>query len=288
MPSLRPLGAHMSVSGGFITAVKQAVTVGADAVQIFTKSQLRWEAPPITEADAAAFRAAVKEAGLRFVCAHDSYLINLASGDSAARAKSVASLTHELRRADRLGCACLVLHPGSPKTESREVGVERVAAGVREVLKATPECACKLALENTAGQGSTLGTTFAELARMIELAGAPARLGVCLDTCHAFAAGHELRTPKAVAELAREFDRLIGLARLLVMHLNDSKKPFGSNLDRHEHIGQGSLGEDAFRCVLREPALKGIPGILETPKDDDDPELTEDRNALALLRKLEA
>lgn len=283
----RPLGAHMSVSGGFVTAVKQSVAAGADAVQIFTKSQLRWAAPPIQPGDAAAFRAAVKAAGLRFVSAHDSYLINLAAGDDEVRAKSVASLIHEAGRAELLGCACVVLHPGSPKEDGRDVGVERVAAGLRDVLKATASCTCRIALENTAGQGNTLGRTFAEIAAMIRLAGDDPRLGVCLDTCHAFAAGYELRTPAAVAKLAEEFDRTLGLKRLLMLHLNDSKKDLSSHVDRHEHIGTGCIGEEGFRCVLNEPALKGIPGILETPKDEDDPDMTDDRRNLAKLRACE-
>ncbi|MFA4945657.1 MAG: deoxyribonuclease IV [Lentisphaeria bacterium] len=283
----RPLGAHLSIRGGFTTAVQQAMVAGADAVQIFTKSQLRWQAAPIPAAAAEAFRAAVAKAKLRFLCAHDSYLINLASGSPESRQKSIESLAHELRRAELLGCACLVLHPGSPKEDSREAGIERVADGLKQVLAATAECACKLALENTAGQGATLGTSFAEIAAMIRLAGAGPRLGVCLDTCHAFAAGYELRTPAAAAALAAEFDREIGLGRLLLLHLNDSKKPLASKVDRHEHIGQGCIGLDGFRSVLREPAFRGIPGILETPKDEDDPELREDRANLARLRECE-
>ncbi len=286
---LRPLGAHMSVSGGFTTAVEQSALVEATAVQIFTKSQLRWQSSPITAGEAQAFRAAVAASPLRFVCVHDSYLINLAATDDAIREKSVTSLAHELERAELLGCACVVMHPGAPKQDPKEVGIRRIADGLRDVLRATAGMKVKIALENTAGQGSTLGVNFAEIAAMLAGADGDARLGVCLDTCHAFASGYELRTPQAVAAMLDEFEQAIGLGRLLMLHLNDSKKDCGSRIDRHEHIGKGCIGAVGFSCVLQEPRLRGIPGIIETPKDDaKDPDLKEDRENLTLLRELEA
>ena len=284
---LRPLGAHMSISGGFPTAVRQSVAAQATALQIFTKSQLRWESAPISGDAILEFRKAVAAAGIRFVSVHDSYLINLASGDPELWNKSVHSLILEVERAELLGCACVVLHPGSPKDDGQEVGIARVAKGLRAVLDATKGYKVGLALENTAGQGATLGVSFAEIAKMIQAAGGDERLGVCLDTCHAFASGYELRTPMAVRMMAEEFDQTIGLKRLWMLHLNDSKKDLGSRVDRHEHIGQGCIGEEGFRCVLNDPAFRGLPGILETPKNEADPTMLEDRENLAILRRLE-
>ena len=283
----RPLGAHMSVSGSFLTAVTATVTAGADALQIFTKSQLRWHAPPIADSTAREFRAAVQAAGLRFLSAHDSYLINLAAGSEDTWANSVASLTLELERAAQLGVFCLVLHPGSPKTDGAAVGIQRIVKGLREVLRSTAGNPVRLALENTAGQGATLGATVQELAAMIDGCDGDPRLGLCLDTCHAFAAGYDLRTPAAVAALVDAITAGPGLDRLLMLHLNDSKKECGQHLDRHEPIGEGCIGEPGFRCLLAEPRLKGIPGILETPKSDD-PAMTDDRRNLATLRRCEA
>lgn len=279
----RPLGAHMSTSGSFVNAVEESLVVGATALQLFTKSQLRWAAPPIKPADAQAFRDAVAAAGLKHVCAHDSYLINLAATSDESRQKSVASLIHEIERAEMLGCACVVLHPGSPKEDGLDVGIQRVSDGLKQVLKATAGMACRVALENTAGQGATLGVKLVELRRMIEGCDNDPRLAVCLDTCHAFAAGYDLRTAQAVAAFADEVERELGLKRIMMLHINDSKKDCGSRIDRHEHIGQGCLGEAAFRCFFAEPRFKGIPGIIETPKDDDDPELKEDRMNLTKL-----
>lgn len=284
---LRPLGAHMSISGGFLTAVKQSVAAGADALQIFTKSQLRWETSPISDDAAKEFRDAVAAARIKFVSVHDSYLINLASGDPELWRKSVNSLTHEVRRAEQLGCNCVVLHPGSPKDDGAEAGIARVGKGLREVLDATSDCKAGLALENTAGQGATLGISFEEIAKIIHAAGDDQRLGVCLDTCHAFASGYELRTPMAVKLMADEFESTIGLKRLWMLHLNDSKKDCGSRVDRHDHVGVGCIGEDGFRCVLNEPAFRGLPGILETPKAEDDPTMGDDCKNLAILRRLE-
>ncbi|MEI8080056.1 MAG: deoxyribonuclease IV [bacterium] len=285
--SLRPLGAHMSVAGSFLTAVTETVTAGADALQIFTKSQLRWHAPPIADRAACEFRAAVQAAGIRFLSAHDSYLINLAAGSEDTWAKSVTSLTLELERAAQLGVCCVVLHPGSPKTDGAEVGIQRIVKGLREVLRSTAGNPVRIALENTAGQGATLGVTVQELTAMIAGCDGDPRLGLCLDTCHAFAAGYDLRTPAAVAALVDAIAAGPGLDRLLLLHLNDSKKACGLHLDRHEPIGAGCIGELGFRCLLAEPRLKGIPGILETPKSDD-PAMTDDRRNLATIRRCEA
>jgi len=277
----------MSVSGAFTTAIDQALKAEATALQIFTKSQLRWQAPPIKPDEVKAFHQAYSASGLQFLCSHDSYLINLAASAEETWNKSVPALIQELERAELLGCFCVVLHPGSPKADSRETGISRIVKGLKEVLRATAGLKVRIALENTAGQGATLGNSFAELAAMIQGAGADPRLGICFDSCHGFAAGYELRTPQAVTAMVDELDREIGLNRLLMLHLNDSKKDCGSRIDRHEHIGKGCIGEAGFHCLLREPRLQGIPGIIETPKEDT-VEMAEDRENLALLRRLEA
>lgn len=282
---LRPLGAHMSVAGGFPRAVDRAQQVGASALQIFTKNQVQWHAPPLDAAKVVAFRQAAETAGLRFVCAHDSYLINPASPSERVRTLSEAGLELEVRRADALGCACLVMHPGSPKEDPVDVGLDRISRTVKHVLDATADCGTGIALENTAGQGRTLGAEFAQLADLLERLEWHPRLGVCLDTCHAFAAGYDLRTPQAVHALAQELQDTVTAERILLLHLNDSRGELGSHLDRHEHIGMGKIGEAGFAAVLREPLLRGVPGILETPKDAKT--LAEDSHNLDVLRRLE-
>ena len=275
----------MSIAGGLSQAVARAVAVGADALQIFTRNQRQWRVPPMLPAEATAFRAAATCAGLRFVCAHDSYLTNLASPDATVRERSVQTLVAELKRAAMLGCTCVVLHPGSPQADGVAAGIRRLVCGISQVLEATVEPAVMLALENTAGQGSALGADFGQLGEVLRRLDRHPRLGFCLDTCHAFAAGYDLRTAAAIDSLAREIDHTVGLDRLLLLHLNDSLRPLGSRVDRHAHVGQGALGAAAFRCLLRSPWFDGVPGIIETPKDDET--LAEDRANLERLRRFE-
>ncbi len=281
----RPLGAHMSIAGGFPNAVRRARRVNATALQIFTKNQVRWRAPTLNMADVTAFRKNAASAGIRFVCAHDSYLINPASPSERVRRLSENALEVEVRRADALGCACLVMHPGSPKDDPTDIGLSRVCETLARVLECTSDCTIRIALENTAGQGRTLGAELEQLAQIIEHLARHPRLGICLDTCHAFAAGYDLRTPHAVHVFAERVRDTIGLERVIMLHLNDSKGELGSRLDRHEHIGRGRIGEAGFAALLAEPLLRGIPGILETPKDPGT--LAEDVRNLTLLRRLE-
>ncbi len=264
----RPLGAHMSTSGAYTTAVEQTLAVKANAVQIFTKSQLRWQAPPLKDADASDFKAAVKEAKIKFVCAHNSYLINLASPTPENRDKSLASLIHELERSEALGCACLVMHPGSPKDDGLDTGIKRIADGLRQALKATSGCAVAIALENTAGQGATVGVSIDEIRRLMDGTDFDPRVRMCLDTCHAFAAGYDLREKSGVKRLVDEIESLLGLDRLMMLHLNDSKKECGSNVDRHENIGEGFIGIEGFKNFFADKRIRGIPGIIETPKEE--------------------
>ena len=282
----RPLGAHMSIAGGVPNAVARAEAVNATALQIFTRNQLQWRVPELDGEQVQRFLQAASDSALEFVCAHGNYLTNLAATDRLIRERSFESLVIELGRAEALGCRCVVMHPGSPKGDGASRGTRRVAAHLRRALEATADLRVSIAVENTAGQGATLGATFAELGEVIDRAGGHRRLAVCIDTCHAFAAGYDLRTPQDVTALADEIEATVGLDRIMLLHLNDSKGECGQRTDRHEHIGKGSIGCRGFQCVLNEPALRGIPGIIETPKHPKT--LAEDRENLRELRRLEA
>lgn len=223
--------------------------------------------PLLSEEDAGNFRTAVSNSQIEFVCAHASYLVNLAAPDDELRRRSIHALVKEMQRAARLGCECLVFHPGSHKGKGTEYGCTRVAEAVEEILTATSDSTIKLAIENTAGQGNTLGGTLQELATIREYAGNPKRLGMCLDTAHAFAAGFNLPDKTVCNEMIKKIDDTFGLNNLLVLHLNDSKTERGSNHDRHDHIGHGFIGASGFKNILNHPGISGVPGILETPKE---------------------
>jgi deoxyribonuclease IV len=291
---LPPLGAHHSIAGGFCRAVDRAVETGCDCLQVFTRNINQWAVSPLDEAEADAFRAAVRAAGLKLVVAHDSYLINPAAADAALRKKSIAALAEEVRRADRLGIPWVVAHPGAACGQPVEVAVARAAAGIAEALTKTRGLTTGILIETTAGQGSCLGASFEEIGTMLDtidaVPGLKKRVGVCLDTCHVFAAGYPLAPAAALDETLRAFDRHIGLSRLKVIHANDSKKELGSRVDRHEAIGKGKIGREAFQLLLRHPRLAGIPLILETPKEGPDgkPCPKVDRRNLATLRRLYA
>jgi len=289
----RPLGAHQSVAGGFDKAVERAVETGCECLQIFTRNVNRWDAAPIPAADAARFRAAVEAAGLAFVVAHDSYLINPAAADDALRGKSIDGLALELARAAELGIRWVVAHPGAAGSQDRATAVDRAGRGIAAALARTAGLDAGILVETTAGQGSCLGDTFEEVAaivRIVDEAGFAARVGVCLDTCHVFAAGYPL-APRADYEATIDaFDRAVGLGRLVAIHANDSKKPRGSRVDRHEAIGAGCIGPEAFALLLADPRLERVPVILETPKEGDDGKVDpeQDRRNLAALRRAAA
>lgn len=260
------LGAHMSIAGGLHRALERGRQIGCGAVQIFLKNQRQWAAKPLSPEAVSAFELARTLTGIRHVFAHSSYLINLATPANAAWAQAVDAFTDELDRAEALGLACVVIHPGSHLGAGVEAGLARVTAALDEVTRRTPGYRVKIALENTAGAGHAIGRTFAELGALIARAARPERLGVCVDTCHLFAAGYDIRTPADWEKTMAEFDRVVGWERLRAFHCNDSKKPFGSRVDRHEHIGQGAMGLGGFVNLVNDPRLKNIPLILETPK----------------------
>lgn len=277
------LGAHESIAGGIHRAFDRAQSVGCDAVQIFVRPNRSWAVPPLTQEDVALFRAAAAETAIRPVVAHSSYLLNLASPEDDLWRRSIETLIVELERCEALGVRWLVLHPGAHVGTGEKAGLSRMAHALGEVHTATTGSRSGVLLETTAGQGTRLGYRFEHLAWLLNHTVDGERLGICLDTCHAFAAGYELRTPEGYAATTEAFDRVIGLDRLKAIHLNDSKGELGSRKDRHQHIGKGHIGLAGFRHVLNDPRLAGLPGLLETPKSDD---LHEDRENLGVLRAL--
>jgi deoxyribonuclease-4 len=265
-------GSHLSVAGGLYKAADKAELLGMDTVQIFTKNNNQWKGKPLADEDIRLFREAVERAGLRRPCAHDSYLINLASPDDVLWQKSLDALVDELQRAEALGLDGVVMHPGSFVSSSEEVGLQRIATAIDEVHARTKKFHCQLWLETTAGQGTNLGHRFEQIATLLETVRDADRLGVCVDSCHIFAAGYPLQTPDEYAATMSEFDRTIGVDRICAWHLNDSKKPLGSRVDRHEHIGRGCLGLEPFRHILNDPRFAAVPMYLETEKGQEDGE----------------
>lgn len=281
------LGAHMSISGGYYKAIEAAADLEMDTVQLFTKNNNQWNAKPITPAEAEKFRGTLQARGLTAPIAHASYLINLGSPDEALWQKSVAAYAAELERAGELGIAYVVMHPGAFTTSNEADGIAAVARGLDEVHARVSPAAAQCLLENTAGQGSCLGWKFDHLTAILELVKERERVGVCFDTCHAFAAGYDLRTADQYRDAMQQFDDIVGLSRIKAFHLNDSKKGLGSRVDRHEHIGQGALGVEAFRCLLNDERVQHVPMYLETPKEDCGDEPWDAVN-LRLLRSLVA
>jgi deoxyribonuclease-4 len=263
-----PLGAHQSIAGGVHNALLAAARLGSDTVQMFTKNTNQWAARPLSPLDIDLFRKALRQTRLRFPTAHDSYLINLASPNPGLWRKSVDAFVDELDRAAALGLKYLVTHPGAHMGAGEEAGLALVARALDEVRARRPDGRVKVLLEITAGQGSCLGHRFEHLAAIFGQLKDPSRLGVCFDTCHALAAGYPLGTEAEYRDTFREFDRVIGLRRLKLFHLNDSKKPLGSRVDRHEHIGKGCLGLEPIRRLVNDPRFQKTPMILETPKHD--------------------
>jgi deoxyribonuclease-4 len=276
-------GSHVSASGGVDLAIPRAAALEMTACQIFTKNERQWNAKPLDPAVVERFKGNWQETGLRQVVAHDSYLINVASPDEALWARSKAALLHELERCDELGVPYLVSHPGAHVGSGVEPGIERVAKAINEIHRETPEGRAIVLIETTAGQGTALGRSFEEIASIIDQLDDKGRIGVCLDTCHIFAAGYDIRDQASYDETMAKFDETIGLDRLKCIHLNDSQKGLGSRVDRHAHIGQGELGATAFGFIVNDPRLAGLPGILETPKENGD---EEDIMNLATLRGL--
>jgi deoxyribonuclease-4 len=256
----------MSIAGGLPRAVDRAVASKCEALQIFTKSAGQWRARDLPDEEIRLFRRRVEETGIRPVVAHNSYLINLAAAAAPLRAQSLASLGEELDRAEALGLAGLVMHPGSYTSGTETDGLRLIAEGLAALLRARPNGRTRILLEHTAGQGTNLGHRFEHLAAIIERLDGTPRVGVCLDTCHLLTAGYDICSREGYDATFRDFDRIVGNDRLAVFHLNDSKKPCGSRVDRHEHIGKGCLGLEPFRMLLNDPRFAALPMLLETPK----------------------
>jgi deoxyribonuclease-4 len=277
------LGAHMSIAGGVYNAVLDGKKATCGVVQIFTKQSSQWKAKILTDEEVERFINEQKETGVKVPCAHDSYLINLASPEDALYEKSIEAFGIEMERCDRLKIPNLVMHPGSHVGSGEETGLKRIAEAFNRIFNQLPNNKTVVCLETVAGQGTNLGYKFEQLAQIIDLVEDKSRMAVCFDTCHVFAAGYPLQDPKEYRKTMKQFDTILGLKRIKAIHLNDSKKPFGSRKDRHEHIGEGELGLEPFRNILNDRRLNKIPKILETPKSED---LHEDIENLKRLRSL--
>lgn len=277
------LGAHMSIAGGVYNCFDHGEHFKCTTIQIFTKNASQWRAKPLTETEIDKFKERQQQTKISPVVAHDSYLINLGSNNKALLQKSKEAFLVEMQRCELLEIPCLVTHPGSHTGAGEEAGLKTIADSLSWLHHKLPEAKVMICLETTAGQGTNLGYRFEQIANIIELSDSPEGLGVCLDTCHIFAAGYDIRTERAYKKTMREFDSVIGLKRLKVIHFNDSKKELGSRVDRHEHIGKGFIGVEPFGLFMNDRRLAKIPKILETPKGDD---ATGDDRNLTILRNL--
>jgi deoxyribonuclease IV len=273
----------MSIAGGLALALERGATLGCGAVQIFLKNHRQWAAAPLRDEDARAFRSAHRRLGRPAVFAHASYLLNLAGPVDAAWRTAVDALTDELERGEALGLGSVIVHAGSHMGAGHEGGLRRVAAAADEALRRTAGYRIKLALENSAGAGHGIGARAEDLARVLGASRRPERLGICLDTCHLFAAGYDLRTPSGYRAALDAWVDAVGADRVLAFHLNDARAALGSGLDRHEHIGRGRLGLAPFRLLLGDARFAGVPKVLETPKE---PMAVADARNLAVLRRL--
>jgi deoxyribonuclease IV len=280
----RPLlGAHMSIAGGVSEALIRGGHSGCECIQIFTKSSRQWASKPYAPQEVEAFKTAQAATGISIVVAHDSYLINLGAPDENLRKRSVAGFIDELERCELLGIPYLVAHPGAHVGAGEEAGIKTIARSIDEAHKACPGLNVKMALEITAGQGSNLGYKFEQMRSIFDAVKHNERLRLCFDTEHAFAAGYDLRTDEGYERTFAELDEFIGLERLAAFHINDSAKPFHSRVDRHEHIGKGHLGLEAFRHLLNDPRFAGLPMCLETEPGPEMKDIMADLNQLHKL-----
>jgi deoxyribonuclease IV len=277
------LGAHMSTSGGIHRAVDRATSIGCTALQVFTKNNNQWNAKPLGEGEIENYKRKIADARIAPVVAHDSYLINLCALNTDILRKSRAALVEELTRCELLGIQLLNFHPGSHGGAGEEDGIKRVIESLNLVHEKTKGFKVMSVVEATAGQGTAVGDRFEHLERIVNGVEDPERMAVCIDTCHIFAAGYELRTESGYEKTIREFDEIVGISRLAAFHCNDSKKEFGSHVDRHEHIGKGAIGLEGFSFLMNDRRFASIPKILETPKSDD---LHEDVENIRTLKSL--
>ncbi len=271
----------MSASGGLPKAIRQAREIGFSAVQVFTSSPQQWRSKEVTDQMADDFKAAVKETGIKHLVSHDSYLINLCSIDAGKLDQSIGAMRGEVERCAKYGIPYVVSHMGAHMGQGEEAGLGCVAESLKKVLAETPE-SVTICMETTAGQGSALMAKFEHFAKILDLLNWHERVGVCLDTCHVFVAGYDLRSRDTYEATWKDFDKLIGIPRLKVIHCNDSKKGLGSRVDRHAHIGEGELGLEPFRFLVNDQRLANIPIILETPVENEGHE-----RDLATLRSLQ-
>ena len=271
----------MSTAGGLPTAFERGDALGCRAIQIFTSSPRQWKGRALTDADVAAFKKAWERSDCEVCFAHDIYLTRLGTRDATILRRSREAFARELDTCQRLGLSYLVFHPVGDVDADEDAILDRVAASLDIVLDAVPDEGTMVCLETTAGQGANVGYRFGQLARILDGVERSDRLGICLDTCHVFAAGYDFRTEAGYAAMMDELDEMIGIGRVKAIHLNDSQKPCGSRVDRHAHIGKGAIGEAAFRRLLRDRRLRGVPMVLETPKEND-----MDVVNLAVLRRL--
>lgn len=282
----RRFGSHMSIAGGHYLAFERAQAVGCDCMQVFVKNHRQWKNKPLADADIRAWEAARKATGIGPVIAHDSYLINLAAPDDALYTRSIEAFVDELERCEALGIPGLVTHPGSHCGAGEDWGITRIAAALDVIHKSTKGFKVRTLLEVTAGQGSAIGYRFEHLAAIMERVAAPERLGVCLDTCHLFAAGYDVKSAEGYAATIAALEEWIGVERVACIHTNDSKKPLGSRVDRHDHIGQGLMTTAAFANFINDPRFFGVPMILETEKGEDEKGRDWDLINLSKLRGL--
>ena len=281
---MRLLGAHMSTAGGVDKAIERGRSIGCTAIQIFVKNNNQWFGKPLAKAEINHFIELQLETKI-FVFAHAGYLINLASPDAGTHGKSMKSMLDELERCEALKIPFIVLHPGSHMDQGEEAGIKKIVKSLDALFKSTKDFKVKILLETMAGQGTNLAYKFEQIKSMLDQSEFPKRLGVCFDTCHSFAAGYDIKSKAGYEKTWEEFDKIIGLKHLMAFHLNDSKQELASRRDRHEHIGKGELGKEAFRMLLHDKHFKDLPMVLETPKD---PEMKLDIMNLKFLRALES
>ncbi len=278
------LGAHFSIAKGFHDAVYQAKSYGCNALQMFTKNATTWKERTVTQAEQERFEQAKTDTGIQSIATHTSYLINLASPDPKKHAMSYGALKQEIIRSSALKIPFCVLHPGAHMDSGIDAGLLKISETINRLFSETEEATSRLLLETTAGQGSGLGHTFEQLAEIINRIERKERIGICLDTCHIFAAGYDIRTQETYQQTMNHFDATLGLNLLFVIHINDSKKDLGSRVDRHTHIGKGALGVDAFKHILNDEKLFHVPKLLETAKKEGD--IDWDQRNFDLLRSI--
>lgn len=277
-------GAHISTSGGVEKSIERAKEIKCESIQIFTKNNNQWSGKPLTDESIKEFKEGIKKENIKFTCSHDSYLINLCSSDKTISKKSYESFLDELQRAEQLTLNGIVMHPGAHVGAGEEEGIKNLCKAFNVILKETKGFKSLILLETTAGQGTNIGYRFEQLKSILENVSAPERFGICLDTCHVYAAGYDISTKAGYEKTFSEFHKIIGIDQLKMFHLNDSKKELSSRVDRHDHIGEGKIGKDGFRFLVNDTRFKNLPMIIETPKEDDF--VKYDTKNLNLLRSL--